>query len=133
MDIPQVDTLAVSKNSRVQRNLILGYVIPGLNGVDYGDVSRIDGFYLDCQKYRDYYRDPYGKMPNPERFRQYQGKCGIRLDNSLVDMLLPPRSNVDRLPIVYPVDYGHPMDSSKSYRTLLMGNYNPITHSGFKR
>ncbi|BFF93681.1 uncharacterized protein DMAD_11487 [Drosophila madeirensis] len=133
MDIPQVDMLAVSKNSRVQRNLILGYVIPGLKIVDYNDVIRIDQYYLDCQKYRDYYRDPYGKIPKPERFRQYQGKCGVKVDKSFGDLLLPPSWQVDRKPVVYPAEYGHPMDSRKSYRTLLMGTYNPITHTGFKR
>ncbi|XP_022224240.1 uncharacterized protein LOC111075341 [Drosophila obscura] len=133
MSIPQVDMLAVSKNSRVQRNLILGYVIPGLNIVDYSDVDRIDQYYLDCQKYRDYYRDPYGKMPKPERFRHYQGKCGAKSDRSLGDMLLPPTCPVERKPIVYPAEYGQPMDSHQSYRTLLRGTYNPISHAAFKR
>ncbi|XP_022224237.1 uncharacterized protein LOC111075338 [Drosophila obscura] len=133
MIIPEVDMLSVSKNSRVQRRAIVGYVLPGLKLVDYGAIDRIDRYYLDCQDYRDYYRDPHGKMPKPERFRQYQGKCGVKLDKSFGALMLPPAWHEERKPIVYPVPYGLQMDMHKSYRTLLMGTHNCNTHTAFKR
>ncbi|XP_017150921.1 uncharacterized protein LOC108161210 [Drosophila miranda] len=133
MIIPEVDMLAVSKSSRVQRAAMAGYVLPGLKMVDYGAMDRVDRYYMDCQNYRDYYRDPSGKMHKPERFRHYQGKCGIRLDKSLNDLMLPPVWRVERKPIVYPIEYGIQMDMDKSYRTLLTGTHNATTHTAFKR
>ncbi|XP_034667103.1 uncharacterized protein LOC117900737 [Drosophila subobscura] len=133
MIIPEVDMLAVSKNSRVQRGAIVGYVLPGLNMVDYGDIARIDQYYLDCQRYRDYYRDPHGKMPKPERFRQYQGRCGTKSDKSFGTLMLPPQWREERKPIVYPVPYGIQMDMDKHYRTLLMSTHSGSTHTAFKR
>ncbi|EDW37231.1 GL26142 [Drosophila persimilis] len=133
MIIPEVDMLAVSKNSRVQRAASAGYVLPGLKLVDYGGLDRVDRYYNDCQDYRDYYRDPYNKIHKPERFRHYQGKCGIRLDKSLNDLMLPPVWRVERKPIVYPIEYGIQMDMDKSYRTLLTGTHSATTHTAFKR
>ncbi|XP_068140708.1 unconventional myosin-Vb [Drosophila tropicalis] len=87
---PEVDMLQVSKSSQVQRRAILGFAPRiGLKVVDYGDLDRIDNFYLESQKYRDYYRDPNNQIKKPQRFTIHQGKCGIKLDHS-VELLRQP-------------------------------------------
>ncbi|KAH8409892.1 hypothetical protein KR009_000336 [Drosophila setifemur] len=105
MHIPEVDMWTVSKCSRLQRNYMFKADIPGLKTIDYNAIKGIDMFYLECQDYRDYFKDPYNKVHLPERFRTYVGKCGVKLDTQGQTLMVPSLGRVDRQPIFYPVDY----------------------------
>ncbi|EDV42224.1 uncharacterized protein Dana_GF17873 [Drosophila ananassae] len=120
--VPEVDMMTVSKNSMLEREFMLKFVPRiGLTNVSYGSMYRVDKFYLDSQEYRDMTRDPYNKMLPPKSFTRYRGKCGIKIDPNLIEMSRPPSAHVDCIPLVYPVEYGHPMDISGGFR--LQGRY----------
>ncbi|XP_026843590.1 uncharacterized protein LOC113565521 [Drosophila persimilis] len=134
VDIPEVDMLSVSKSSEVERRAILGFA-PRINlvTVDYGDLEKIDTFYLDSQRYRDYYRDPYDKLPKPERFKYHQGKCGIKLDHSVEQMRRPISWVEERKPVVYPLKYGTPMRLGTSAASMMRGRYDLGSCIRYKR
>ncbi|KAH8402120.1 hypothetical protein KR009_009980 [Drosophila setifemur] len=118
----------VSVKSREQRNLILGFAIPDLSTVDYGQIRRMDVFYLECQKYRDYYRDPHNKIGIPPIFKEYQGKCGVKLDTS-EEKLKHPLWVAERKPVMYP-DYEVIKNNEVSYSS---GRYNHNSDKSYKR
>ncbi|XP_030380454.1 uncharacterized protein LOC115628472 [Scaptodrosophila lebanonensis] len=129
---PEVDMLTVSKSSVNQRKAILGFAPRiGLSFVDYGDLDRIDSFYLESQKYRDYYRDPYNKLHKPDRFRLHQGKCGIKLDDSVQMLLKPINWVTERQPVVFPTNYTSDMDLDRGVE--LFGCYDKNSCIRFKR
>ncbi|XP_016979646.1 uncharacterized protein LOC108044983 [Drosophila rhopaloa] len=102
--IPEVDMRIVARNAEVQRRGILGFAPRiGLSIVDYDDLDRIDSFYLQSQKFRDYYRDPHNRLHKPPRFQRHQGKCGIKLDHSVGHLTQPIRWVEEQRPLVYPL------------------------------
>lgn len=105
---PDVDMLLVSRSSRNQRQSIRGFAPRiGLSVVDYGRVEEIDTFYMDCQNFRDYYRDPYNKLPRPTVFKKHYGKCGLRSRDKCSELLmLPVQWRCETQPVMYAVDYG---------------------------
>lgn len=101
--IPQVDMLGVSKSLRIQRKPILKFVPPiGLSCVNYRVMEELDYFYLACQQYRDYYRDPFNKMQRPSLFAQYHENCGIKPDRNYEALIGPGYWVKERQPVVYP-------------------------------
>lgn len=108
--IPEAQYWDVSKKSQKERQVVRKFVPEAidLSTVDVGEIYKIDTFYLECQKYRDHYRDPYGKVHCPAFFNLHKGKCGIKLDRTLALMTQAIAGNVDRQPIVFPLvrDYG---------------------------
>lgn len=110
-DCPQGDMLQVSKNSRFQRKQILKFVPPiGLTCINYRDLGEVDYLYLDCQNYRDYYRDSVNKLHPPKIFCQYHGKCGVRVDRELITLAEPVRWVREHQPVVYPAEYSRRMN-----------------------
>lgn len=134
MDVPQVDMWAVTKSSQVLRRAVLGFVPRiGLAIVDYADVDRIDTFYLECQKFRDYYRDPYDKVHQPELFKNHMGKCGIKLDTSGSQLRQPIRWIPIRQPIINPNKYKCDMNLGVDMGEVFKGHYSPVSCLRYKR
>ncbi|XP_030561423.1 uncharacterized protein LOC115763120 [Drosophila novamexicana] len=132
--IPEVDMLTVARSAKIHRRTILGFVPPiGLRIVDYGDVDRIDRFYLECQDYRDYYRDPYDKIHKPLRFRQHLGKCGIKLDNSVEELRQPISWVPKRIPPLIPINYKPHMNLGSDMGEVLKGQHAKQSCIAYKR
>ncbi|KAH8335232.1 hypothetical protein KR067_005832 [Drosophila pandora] len=132
--IPEVDMLKVATNADVQRRAILGFAPRiGMVIVDYDDLDRIDNFYLQCQKYRDYYRDPHHKIHKPTRFRQHQGKCAIRLDRTVEELTQPIRWVEERKPVVYPEVRSTSMRLGVPLMPQILGRYDKCTSMAYKR
>ncbi|KAH8357261.1 hypothetical protein KR200_009149 [Drosophila serrata] len=132
--IPEVDMLKVSKNAEVQRRAILGFAPRiGLTIVDYGDLDRIDNFYLESQKYRDYYRDPHNKLHKPLRFSLHQGKCAIKLDTSVEQLTRPIIWTTERQPLVYPLSGDTAMHLGMSIPPMIRGTHAKSSSIAFKR
>ncbi|XP_013107150.1 uncharacterized protein LOC106086871 [Stomoxys calcitrans] len=130
---PEVDMLLVSRSSRNQRQSLKGFVPRiGLSVVDYGRVEEIDSFYMDCQNFRDYYRDPYNKLHRPPVFQQYNGKCGRRARDKCSELLLLPTQWVrEAQPVLYPVDYGRQLHLNDGIK--LSGFYDYTSCIKYKR
>lgn len=133
MHIPEVDMWNVSKCSRLQRQVILKAMPPGLATVDYAEIYHQDMFYLDCQEYRDYSRDPYNKVHIPVRFRVYMGKCTEKEDTESQRMLESPQGRVDRQPIVFPIEYPHDMALDRKDCEFIKGRNSKYSNLSFKR
>ncbi|XP_017022543.1 uncharacterized protein [Drosophila kikkawai] len=132
--IPEVDMLSVSKNAEVQRRAILGFAPRiGLTTVDYGELDRIDDFYLECQKYRDFYRDPHNKLHKPPRFRLHQGKCAIKLDHSVEELTRPILWTTEKQPVVYPLSGDTSMNLGIPIPPMIRGTYDRSSSIAFKR
>ncbi|EDV49319.1 uncharacterized protein LOC6553743 [Drosophila erecta] len=103
--IPEAQYWDVSKKSQKDRQMIRKFVPEAVDlaTISRAEIYRIDTFYLECQKYRDHYRDPYGKVHCPAFFHLHKGKCGIKLDQSVIKMTQAIAGNVDRQPIVFPL------------------------------
>ncbi|XP_065370743.1 uncharacterized protein LOC135962775 [Calliphora vicina] len=131
---PEVDMLLVSQSSRNQRKSIMNFAPRiGLAVVDYGRSQEIDNFYLDCQNFRDYYRDPYNKLPRPVVFKRHYGKCGSNRnpDKSSEQLLLPTRWVADRQPVTFPLNYSRHMSLDEGIR--LGGLYDSASCIKYKR
>lgn len=102
--IPEAQYWDVSKKSQKDRQMIRKFVPEAVDlaTISRAEIYRIDTFYLECQKYRDHYRDPYGKVHCPAFFHLHKGKCGIKLDQSVIKMTQAIAATVDRQPIVFP-------------------------------
>ncbi|KAM7363674.1 uncharacterized protein ACRADG_000484 [Cochliomyia hominivorax] len=102
---PEVDMLLVSRSSRNQRKSISNFAPKiGLSIVDYGRSQEIDNFYLECQNFRDYYRDPYNKLPRPIEFMRHYGKCGRQYADKFTENLInPPIWVTEKQPLLYPL------------------------------
>ncbi|XP_030238375.1 uncharacterized protein LOC115561921 [Drosophila navojoa] len=130
--IPFVDMLAVSKSLRVQRKPILKFVPPtGVSFVNYRSLGEVDYFYLDCQNYRDYYRDPFEKMRRPAKFCQYQGRCGARPDRTVEALSVPGSWVKERPPVVYSEKYNQRMNLSGKIN--IDAHFSPNSVTVFKR
>ncbi|XP_022224212.1 uncharacterized protein LOC111075321 [Drosophila obscura] len=131
---PEVDMLSVSKNSEKEREAILGFAPKiKLVTVDYAAMGRIDTFYLSCQKYRDYYRDPYDKLHKPETFKYHQGKCAIKPDHSVEQLRRPIQWVQERKPLVYPMTYQSTMRLNTAAASMMGGSYDPSSCNRYKR
>ncbi|KAI8124608.1 hypothetical protein CVS40_4911 [Lucilia cuprina] len=132
---PEADMLLVSESSRNQRKSIMNFAPKiGLAIVDYGRLQEIDNFYLDCQNFRDYYRDPYNKLPRPQAFKRHYGKCGggNRYPDKCSEQLMqPPRWVAERQPVIYPLNYRSHMVLDEGIR--LGGLYNSDACTKYKR
>lgn len=134
VNTPEADMVLVSRNSRNQRKNIMNFVPKiGLSVVDYGRLYEIDNFYIDCQNFRDYYRDPYSKLPRPIIFKKHYGKCGGNRckDKSTELLMTPPRWQGERQPVIYPIDYGRHLTLNEGIR--LGGVHDPATCIKYKR
>lgn len=132
--IPEVDMIKVAKNAEVQRRAILGFAPRiGLVIVDHGDLDRIDNFYLECQKYRDYYRDPHHKLHKPPRFRLHQGKCAIKLDHSVQELTRPIQWVQEKQPVVYPLSRDTAMRLGMPMTPMIRGTFDRKTSIAYKR
>lgn len=122
---PEVDMLLVSQSSRNQRKTIMNFVPRiGLAIVDYGRLQEIDNFYLDCQNFRDYYRDPYNKLPRPLAFKKHYGKYGKHYSahQTIEQLMLPTQWITERQPPLYPLNNSRHMSLNKGIH--LGGVYN---------
>ncbi|XP_017055847.1 uncharacterized protein LOC108097834 [Drosophila ficusphila] len=133
MIIPEVDMWTVSKSVRVHRLSIFNCDKPGLKVLDYASVKGIDSFYLDCQNYRDYFKDPYNRVHKPARFRTYGGRCGVKLDNANQCLDMPPVWGIDRQPIVYPTEYHSDMALGRRDCDHIKAFCSPAESLSFKR
>ncbi|XP_036672518.3 uncharacterized protein [Drosophila suzukii] len=116
-NVPEVDMMMVSKNSQYERESLLKFAPPvGLTNISYGGMYKVDSFYLECQKYRDQFRDPYNKLLRPKMFSTYRGKCGIKIDPELERLKRPAASHVESIPVVYPIEYGRKMDFDRGFQ-----------------
>lgn len=132
--IPEVDMMSVAKSCQVQRRAVLGFVPKiGLPIVDYADVERIDTFYLECQKYRDFYRDPYDKVHKPDLFKNRLGQCGIKLDTSVDALRQPVLCVPRRQPLIDPINYGSDMNLGVDMGQIFKGKYSKNTCFLYKR
>ncbi|XP_052853828.1 uncharacterized protein LOC128263142 [Drosophila gunungcola] len=130
--IPEVDMRIVAQNAELQRRAILGFAPRiGLSIVDYDDLDRIDNFYLECQKFRDYYRDPHNKLHKPSRFRQHQGKCGIKLDHSVQHLTQPIRWVEEQRPLVYPLSKDSALRLGMPIPPMISGRYDKSSSLSF--
>ncbi|XP_017085117.2 uncharacterized protein LOC108117276 [Drosophila eugracilis] len=103
--IPEAQYWDVSKKSQRDRQMIRKFIPDSVDlaTVSPSEIYKIDTFYLECQKYRDHYRDPYGKVHCPPFFQTHKGKCGIKLDQNLIRLTQAISATVDRQPIVFPL------------------------------
>ncbi|XP_017470033.1 PREDICTED: uncharacterized protein LOC108361786 [Rhagoletis zephyria] len=130
---PEVDMLTVSKSSINQRKLILNFAPRiGLTMVNYTKLENIDFFYLECQNFRDYNRDPYDKLSKPEVFKKHYGKCERKqIDRNSILLSLPVTSVQEKQPVVYPIKYGGDLHLEEKIR--LGGQYDPKSCIKYKR
>ncbi|XP_004529153.1 uncharacterized protein LOC101448809 [Ceratitis capitata] len=130
---PEVDMLAVSASSRNSRRSMLNFAPKiGLTMVNYAKLDNIDNFYLDCQNFRDYYRDPYNKLLRPEAFKQHYGKCGRKAtDKNTVLLSLPVTWVREKQPVVYPVIYERDLRLDKGINQR--GQYDHTSCIKYKR
>ena len=130
---PEVDMLLVSRSSSNQRKSIMNFAPRiGLSVVDYGRSAEIDNFYISCQNFRDYYRDPYNKLPRPIEFKRFFGKCGNRCPDRNTELLMKPTQCVrEKQPIIYPLNYGRNLTLDEGIR--LGGQYDPGSCIKYKR
>ncbi|XP_039959511.1 uncharacterized protein LOC120774160 [Bactrocera tryoni] len=130
---PEVDMLIVSRSSRNSRKSIMNFAPKiGLTMVNYAKLDNIDNFYLDCQEFRDYYRDPYNKISRPEAFKKHYGKCGRReIDKNTVSLSLPPTWVHEKQPVVYPLKYDRKLRLNEGI--ILGGQYDRISCIKYKR
>ncbi|KAM8714766.1 hypothetical protein ACLKA7_001172 [Drosophila subpalustris] len=132
--IPEAEMVLVAPKSRAERRAVLGFVPRiGLPIVDYADVERIDTFYLECQSYRDYYRDPYDRVHKPMKFTKHQGRCGVKVDRSVEELRQPIRWVEKRLPYIGAIDYKSHMNLGVDTNVILRGRYNKESCNLYKR
>ncbi|KAH8293293.1 hypothetical protein KR018_010602 [Drosophila ironensis] len=105
MRIPDVDMWNVNKSCRLERHVFLRANPTRSTIIDYSSLWKCDMFYLDCQEYRDYFRDPHNRMHKPARFREYVGDCLEKEDLDDKRLREPPRSLVERQPVVFAIEY----------------------------
>ncbi|XP_043661724.1 uncharacterized protein LOC122625689 isoform X2 [Drosophila teissieri] len=122
MLIPEVDMWNVSKSSRIHRLSIFNCDKPGLKVLDYSAVRGVDRFYLECQDYRDYFKDPYNRVHKPKRFTTYAGRCDAKLDTEVEFLSMPTSWRTDRQPIIYPIGF-------LLYILIYLSTLNPNTHN----
>ncbi|BFF92811.1 uncharacterized protein DMAD_10787 [Drosophila madeirensis] len=113
--VPEVDMWNVSQSCQKTRESLFGLVLkaPKLSVVNYQDLYRVDTFYLECQKYRDQYRDPYDKLLRPKGFT-CEGRRAVKTD--LLDM--PISWHQESKPLLYPIEYGTKMSLGKGYQMV---------------
>lgn len=130
---PEVDMLQVAKSSQNQRKSLRGFAPEvGLSIVDYGRLYDIDQFYIDCQHFRDYYRDPYNKLPRPSEFKRHHGKCGLRTRDKCSELLMLPVNWVrETPPVIYPLNYGRQLSLNEGIK--LTGQYDWTSCIKYKR
>lgn len=133
MLIPEVDMWNVSKSSRIHRLSIFNCDKPGLKVLDYAAVRGVDRFYLECQDYRDYFKDPYNRVHKPIRFTSYAGKCDVKLDTDVEVLSEPTLWRIDRQPIVYPIDYHSDMALDRRDCDHIKAFCSPAESLSFKR
>ncbi|XP_017060615.1 uncharacterized protein LOC108100973 [Drosophila ficusphila] len=132
--IPEVDMWQVAKNAEVQRRAILGFAPRiGLVIVDYDDLDRIDSIYLQCQKLRDYYRDPHNKLHKPTGFQPHRRKCGIKVDQSVQHLTQPIRWVEERRPVVYPFPRDTSMNLGSPIVPMISGRYSKSSSVSYVR
>lgn len=104
-EIPQADMLRVQKSANVQRREILKFTPDiGLQCINPAELNNLDYFYLDTQKYRDYYRDAYNHMHRPARFSGCIGSGGSKKDHALIALTAPIFMVRERQPVVYSIN-----------------------------
>lgn len=130
---PEVDMLIVSRSSRNSRKFIMNFAPKiGLTMVNYDKLQEIDNFYLDCQNFRDYYRDPYNKLSRPEVFKKHYGKCGRKeIDKNTGLLSLPPMWIREKQPVVYPIKYYRELRPDECI--ILGGKYDHTSCIKYKR
>ncbi|XP_022234386.2 uncharacterized protein LOC111082472 [Drosophila obscura] len=101
--VPEVEMWNVSKSCRKTRESLFAFApkLPKLSFVNYQDLYGVDSFYMECQKHRDYYRDPYDKLLRPQSFVR-TGRRPVK-----PDLLSMPMSwHQESKPLVFPMEYG---------------------------
>ncbi|KAH8314275.1 hypothetical protein KR074_010284 [Drosophila pseudoananassae] len=133
LPIPEAQYWDVTKSAQKEREIVRDFVPKGvpLNIVNYVEVFDSDTFFLECQKYRDYYRDPYSKVQRPKSFELYKGKCGIKLDRTLAVMLQSVAANEDSLPVIYPLIVNRSMNIGKGFQ--MAAQHSQISSTVYKR
>ncbi|EDV42222.1 uncharacterized protein Dana_GF17872 [Drosophila ananassae] len=133
LPIPEAQYWDVTKSAQKEREVVRDFIPKGvpLNIVNYAELFESDTFFLECQKYRDFYRDPYAKVHCPKFFELYKGKCGVKLDHTLAVMLKTMEANEDSLPILYPLIVDRSMRLGKGFG--MTAQHSPISSSVYKR
>ncbi|KAH8383848.1 hypothetical protein KR009_010901 [Drosophila setifemur] len=105
LPIPEAEYWDVTKQSQKEREIIRKFIPNGVNLsiINPAELYNSDTFYLECQKYRDFYRDPYGKVQKPKSFSLHKGMCGIKLDQTLALMTMAIAANEDHQPFIFPL------------------------------
>lgn len=117
LPIPEAQYWDITKSAQKEREVVRDVVPKGvsLNIVNYADVFDTDTFFLECQKYRDFYRDPYAMVHRPKSFELYKGQCGIKMDHTLAVMMKSVDTNEDSLPLIYPLIVDRSMRIGKGF------------------
>ncbi|XP_017068585.1 uncharacterized protein LOC108106175 [Drosophila eugracilis] len=130
--VPEVDMRIVAQSAEIHRQGILGFAPRiGLGIVDYSELDRIDNFYMESQKYRDYYRDPHNIMHKPDVFQRHQGKCGIKMDVTVQNLTEPIRWVEERRPVVYPLSKDTSMRIGIPIPPMIRGRYSKSSSTSF--
>lgn len=131
-DIPQADMLKVQKGANAQRRELFKFTPDiGLKCINSRELIDLDYFYLDTQKYRDYYRDAYNHMHKPERFSGCIGSGGYKKDNVLIALTAPIYRVREPQPVVYSIHERPPMDGSGSIN--IVAHYAGKSSVNYKR
>ncbi|XP_003736488.2 uncharacterized protein [Drosophila pseudoobscura] len=115
--VPLVDMWNVSKScQKLRKETTLGFAAMNkkLSIINDQDVHRLDSFYLECQKYRDYYRDPQNKVIRPKIFTS-MGRRGVK--NDLSNMPITWVQD-DCRPQMFPIEYGTDLSLGKGFQTV---------------
>ncbi|KAH8278486.1 hypothetical protein KR018_003938 [Drosophila ironensis] len=131
--IPEAQYWDVTKKSEKERAIVRKFLpeaVP-LKICRPSEIYEIDTFFLESQKFRDYYRDPYGRVHLPKMFSHHRGTCGIKLDHTLALMMESVKANVDSLPLIYPLLPDNTMGLGKGFRMGACNSF--ISSSNYKR
>ncbi|KAH8377837.1 hypothetical protein KR093_007368 [Drosophila rubida] len=132
--IPEAEMVKIAPKSHNERRAVMDFVPRiGLSIVNYAEVDRIDTFYLQCQSYRDYYRDPYDRLHKPLMFTKPMGKCGMKVDRSAEELRQPIRWVQAKKPIIDAINYRTDMNLGAKFSEIFRGRYSKDTCIRYKR
>lgn len=131
-DIPQANMLTVQKSANAQRRELFKFIPQiGLKCINYREIGEMDYFYLDTQKYRDYYRDAYNMMYKPPRFYGCLGAGGYKKDHALEAITAPIHWVREPQPVVFSVEYPRTLNLDGAIR--IGAHFSARSVSNFKR
>lgn len=131
-DIPQADMFKVQKGANAQRRELSKFIPQiGLNCINYREIGEMDYFYMDTQKYRDFYRDAYNMMHKPLRFHGCLGSGGYSKDHAFEAITAPLQWVLEPQPVVFSVEYPRTLNLDGAIR--IGAHFSARSVSNFKR